>query len=76
MIACVVACASVTTGHSDVNVHLSQEPSHVNGEICGTMCRCFESRVSNLLLFRFIDCVSFSRTESRVCFERLAFFYR
>ena len=33
MIACVVAGASVATGHPDVNVHLSQEPSHVNREI-------------------------------------------
>ena len=51
MTACVVACASVATGHSDVNVHLSQEPSHVNGEIYGTMCRCFVSCVPNLFLF-------------------------
>ena len=28
-----MACASVANGHLDVNVHLSQEPSYVNGEI-------------------------------------------
>ena len=33
MIACDVAGVSVATRHADVNVHLSQEPSYVNGEI-------------------------------------------
>ena len=33
VIACDVAGPSVATGHPPVNVHLSQEPSYVNGEI-------------------------------------------